>query len=83
MNRRVLGCLQDSGLVASVTELKEELGINPDEEEAKEIEAGEFCRLNGRIKAQPKQIQKVAAVKRADSDSQQESGPKKKKGKKA
>jgi len=81
-----MGQLQDMGQVQSVPVFEEEQGITLEEDDAKEIEAGEFCRPGAgagtMVAARPKQVQKVMAAKRSDSISQ-EDGTKKKKAKKA
>ena len=61
-----------------VPTLEDEQGISPDDDETKEVEAGEFCRPGVKTMARVKQVQKVIAAERPDSGSMEESGPKKK-----
>lgn len=83
---RFMALLQDSGQVgADKTAFEEDQDIRDDDDEAKEVESGEFCKPAGGISARPRQVQKMASVpapKRSASNASQDEG-KKKKAKKA
>ena len=79
--RRILDMVKDSGQIASVPEFVEEQGINMDDEEAIEVEQGEFGKPQP-IARKPAMSRKtvVATVKRSISvASSQEEMIKKKK----
>lgn len=78
-----MGQLEDANQILDKSTFADEQGISPEDDEAKEIENGEFCKPGARNVLRPKTVQKVAAVKRVDNASQEDSGPKKKKAKKA
>lgn len=81
---RLLGMVTDGGQIASVTEFQEEEGITIDDEEANEVEHGEFSRPQPIARQAAMRKAVVATVKRSISvASSQEEVMKKKKVKKA
>lgn len=81
---RLLGMVVDGGQIASVTEFQEEEGINPDDEEAMEVEHGEFGKPQPAARKPAMSKTVVMTAKRSVSvASSQEEVIKKKKVKKA
>lgn len=83
MSLRLLGMVMDAGQISSVTEFQDDQGINVDDEEAIEVENGEFGKPQP-IARKPAMCKTVAATaKRSISvASSQEEIMKKKKVKK-
>jgi 26S proteasome regulatory subunit (ATPase 3-interacting protein) len=76
------GMLVDSGVVIKVTEFEDDQGINVDDEEAIEVEQGEFCKppAPARMIAKRKMGAVVVTAKKSESSqsSQEKEKPKKK-----
>ena len=78
-----MSTLQDVNQVQDQSTCEEEQGISPEDDEAKAIEAGEFCRPGVNVNRCPIPVGKVVPANESESDAlQKESGPMKKKARK-
>lgn len=76
---RLLGMLIDAGQILDTPSFEDDQGINADDEEAKEIENGEFCKPPQIIrKPVAKAITSVVGAKRSSSSSSSQEAAKKK-----
>jgi 26S proteasome regulatory subunit, ATPase 3, interacting protein len=64
----LLGLLVENGQIAQTKDFEEDQGINPDDEEAKDIENGEFCKPGNTNKAKIiKKVEPAVPTKREAS----------------
>ncbi|CAD6583748.1 MAG: hypothetical protein TREMPRED_003645 [Tremellales sp. Tagirdzhanova-0007] len=77
----LMGALQDAYQVQDQCTCEEEQGISPEDDEAKAIEAGEFCRPGIKLSPRPNPVREVDPMKRSEIGNPEESAPKRKKAK--